>query len=246
VETVTRDRTRRRPTTGDRRPAREFALTSPQDDAPNDRTPRDEAPADGVPLDGPAADPQLAALIARAGAHGRTPPVERWDPPFCGDIDMKISADGVWHYAGSPIGREPLVRLFSTVLRRDADGRYLLVTPVEKLGITVEDVPFLAVEMHAEGDGDTARLVFRTNVGDVVTAGPERPLRFVDDPANGGLVPYVLVRGRLEARLTRALAHELASRAVTTVVDGTEQLGVWSDGAFFPMMTADALKSALA
>lgn len=235
METVTRDRMRRRPATGDRRPAREFALTSPQDDA-----------ATLTAGDGPAEDPQLAALIARAGAHGRAPPVDRWDPPFCGDIDMKISADGRWHYAGSPIGREPLVRLFSTVLRREADGRYLLVTPVEKLGITVEDVPFLAVEMHAEGDGAATRLVFRTNVGDVVTAGPERPLRFSDDPATGGLVPYVLVRGRLEARLTRALAHELAARAVTAVVDGTEQLGVWSDGAFFPMMTADALKSALA
>ena len=193
----------------------------------------------------PAADPQLAALIARAGAAGRAPPVERWDPPFCGDIDMRISADGRWHYGGSPIGREPLVKLFASVLRREADGRYLLVTPVEKLGITVEDVPFLAVEMHAEGEGEATRLVFRTNVGDIVTAGPERPLRFVDDPANGGLVPYVLVRGRLEARLTRALAHELASRAVTASVDGTEHLGVWSDGMFFPMMAADALDASL-
>lgn len=195
--------------------------------------------------DEPAADPQLAALIARAGAAGRAPPVERWDPPFCGDIDMRISADGRWHYGGSPIGREPLVKLFASVLRREADGRYLLVTPVEKLGITVEDVPFLAVEMHAEGEGEATRLVFRTNVGDIVTAGPERPLRFVDDPANGGLVPYVLVRGRLEARLTRALAHELASRASTASVDGTEHLGVWSDGMFFPMMAADALDASL-
>ena len=193
-----------------------------------------------------AADPQLAALIARAGAAGRAPPVDRWDPPFCGDIDMRISADGAWHYGGSPIGREPLVKLFASVLRREADGRYLLVTPVEKLAITVEDVPFLAVEMHAEGYGEATRLVFRTNVGDVVTAGPERPLRFAADDATGGLKPYVLVRGRLEARLTRAVAHELADRAVTAVVDGGEHLGVWSDGAFFPMMTTDALKSALA
>ncbi len=194
----------------------------------------------------PAADPQLAALIARAGSAGRSPPVERWDPPFCGDIDMRITADGRWHYGGSPIGREPLVKLFASVLRREADGRYLLVTPVEKLGITVEDVPFLAVEMAVEGEGEAARLVFRTNVGDVVTAGPERPLRFVDDAVNGGLVPYVLVRGRLEARLTRPVAHELADRAVTAVIDGTDHIGVWSGGMFFPMMAADALDASLA
>jgi hypothetical protein len=209
-------------------------------------SPPDETMRGSPAPDGPAADPQLAALIARAGAAGRAPPVERWDPPFCGDIDMTISGDGRWHYGGSPIGREPLVKLFASVLRRDADGRYLLVTPVEKLGITVEDVPFLAVEMHAEGDGEATRLVFRTNVGDVVTAGPERPLRFVDDAANGGLVPYVLVRGRLEARLTRAVAHELATRAVTAAVDGAGHLGVWSDGTFFPMMTTDALAASLA
>jgi hypothetical protein len=189
------------------------------------------------------ASPQLAALIARAGAAGRSPPVERWNPPFCGDIDMRIAVDGRWHYGGSPIGREPLVRLFSTVLRRDEDGGYFLVTPVEKLGITVEDAPFLAVEMAAEGDGADARLTFRTNVGDVVEAGADRPLRFRDDASTGGLVPYVLVRGRLEARLTRAVAHELAARAVTVPVDGVEQVGVWSGGRFFPMMAADALAS---
>ncbi len=214
---------------------KECAVTSPPDETMR-------APPDPT---GPAADPQLAALIARAGAAGRAPPVEKWDPPFCGDIDMRISADGRWHYGGSPIGREPLVKLFASVLRREADGRYLLVTPVEKLGILVEDVPFLAVEMHADGDGDASRLVFRTNVGDVVTAGPDRPLRFVDDPENGGLVPYVLVRGRLEARLTRAVAHELADRAVTASVDGAAHLGVWSDGMFFPMMAADALDASL-
>lgn len=210
----------------------------------------DETTRDRPDPTGPAADAQLAALVARAGAAGRAPPVERWDPPFCGDIDMKISADGRWHYGGSPIGREPLVKLFASVLRREPDGRYLLVTPVEKLGIIVEDVPFLAVEMHAEGDGAATRLIFRTNVGDVVTAGSERPLRFVDDPATGGMKPYVLVRGRLEARLTRAVAHELAERAVTAAVEDGKQpgasVGVWSDGTFFPMMMADALAASLA
>lgn len=207
------------------------------------RSPEEEA-RDGTA--GTPADPQLAALVARAGAAGKAPPVDRWDPPFCGDIDMRISADGRWHYCGSPIGREPLVRLFASVLRREPDGSYLLVTPVEKLGITVEDVPFLAVEMAAEGEGEAARLVFRTNVGDVVAAGPDRPLRFVADEANGGLVPYVLVRGRLEARLTRAVAHELADLAVTARVDGAPHLGVWSEGMFFPMMAADALDASLA
>lgn len=226
---------------------REIAVAPP----PHEETREDPAPNPGpqasvTPAGDAAANPQLAALLSRAGKLGRAPPVDKWDPPFCGDIDMRISADGRWHYGGSPIGREPLVRLFASVLRREADGRYLLVTPVEKLGIEVEDVPFLAVEMHAEGDGEATRLVFRTNVGDVVTAGPDRPLHFVDDAANGGLVPYVLVRGRLEARLTRAVAHELADRAVTAEVDGTAHLGVWSDGTFFPMMTADALQSSLA
>jgi len=187
------------------------------------------------------ASPQLAALISRAAAGGRAPPVERWNPPFCGDIDMRIARDGSWHYCGSPIGREALVRLFSTVLRRDEDGRYYLVTPVEKLGIAVDDAPFLAVEMHAADDGAAAGLTFRTNVGDVVEAGSGHPLRFVDDAATGGLVPYVHVRGRLEARLTRAVAHELAARAVAADVDGVAHLGVWSGGRFFPMMPADAL-----
>lgn len=171
----------------------------------------------------------LAALISRASADGRRPPVERWNPPDCGDIDMAIDRDGRWHYMGSPIGREPLVRLFASVLKREGE-RYVLVTPVEKVGIRVADVPFLAVEMHA-GTGDAGRsLVFRTNVGDVVEAGPDHRLRF-DLAADGGLVPYIHVRGGLEARLTRALLHEIAA----FVEDRDGQLGVEAGGLFHPL-----------
>ncbi len=174
----------------------------------------------------------LAALIGRAEGLGRTPPVERWDPPFCGDIDMEIRADGRWFYLGTPIGRPALVRLFASVLRREADGQYLLVTPVEKVGIRVADAPFLAVEMNAGADGV---LTFRTNVGDVVAAGPEHPLRFETDPATGGVKPYVHVRGRLEARLTRAVQGELLALAETGPRDGADWLGVRSGGRFFPV-----------
>lgn len=169
---------------------------------------------------------RLAALISRAAANGRIPPVERWNPPFCGDIDMAIDRDGRWHYLGSPIGREALVRLFAGVLKRE-DDRYFLVTPVEKVGIRVADVPFLAVEMHASGDGADRRITFRTNVGDVVEADANHRLRFAlgDDDA---LIPYVHVRAGLEARLTRALLHEIAD-----LIEEQDALpGVWAGGVF--------------
>ena len=125
---------------------------------------------------------QLAALISRAAGdtNNKTglPPVDRWNPPFCGDIDMEIRADGTWFYMGTPIGRQPLVRLFSTVLRKDDDGKTYLVTPVEKVGIRVQDAPFLAVEMAVTGEGAGRTLTFRTNLGDVAEAGPEHRLRF--------------------------------------------------------------------
>lgn len=162
------------------------------------------------------------------------PPVERWNPAFCGDIDMRIAADGSWHYMGSPIRREKLVRLFSTVLRRDEDG-YRLVTPVEKLGIAVDDLPFVAVEMAVDGEGEAASLSFRTNVGDVVTAGPDHALRF--DDADGAFKPAVHVRGGLWARLTRALALDLADRGA---VRG-EKFGVMSGGVFFPAAEASGI-----
>jgi hypothetical protein len=173
--------------------------------------------------------PSLAALVAQAGRQAKARPVERWNPPFCGDIDMRIAADGTWHYRGSPIGREALVRLFASILRREADGRHVLVTPVERVGIAVEDAPFLAVEMAGEGEGAGRTLTFRTNVGDIVVAGPERSLRFETEAGTGGLKPYLAVRGRLEALATRSLALELVGLG-----DQKEGVpGVWSGGAFF-------------
>ena len=163
----------------------------------------------------------LSALISRAARAGKgLPPVERWNPAFCGDLDMEIRADGTWFYLGTPIGRMPLVQLFSTVLRKDADGRTYLVTPVEKVGIRVVDAPFVAVEMNASGKGDGQVITFRTNVGDVVEAGPEHPLRFVDEAETGGLKPYVLVRGRLEALVARPVMYELVAHGEEIEIDG--------------------------
>ncbi len=173
---------------------------------------------------------------ALPAARGReTPPVESWHPPYCGDIGLKIRADGVWLYQGSPIRREALVRLFAGVLRTDADGRTYLVTPAEKVDVTVEDAPFLAVGMQVKGEGRGQELTFTSNVGDVVTCSPQHPLRFAVQEPGGGLKPYVLVRGRLEALLTRALAFDLAALAVEEIRGGRARTGVWSGGAFFPM-----------
>ncbi|WP_321502106.1 DUF1285 domain-containing protein [Breoghania sp.] len=179
----------------------------------------------------------LQELIRRAAPSGRgLPPVERWEPDYCGAIDMRIAADGSWHYMGTPINREALVRLFSTVLRHDADGGFYLVTPVEKIGITVEDAPFIAVEMHAEGKGRAQTLTFRTNVGDVVVAGEEHPIRFALEADTDGLKPYIHVRGRLEAKLARPLLYEMAELAVEWPDEtGETRFGIWSGGCFFAM-----------
>ncbi len=179
----------------------------------------------------------LEALIARAARAGKgAAPVERWNPEFCGDLDMEIRADGTWFYLGTPIGRMPLVRLFSSVLRKDEDGRTYLVTPVEKVGIRVEDAPFLAVEVDARGGGDRQVLTFRTNVGDVVEAGPDHPLRFVREDATGGLKPYLLVRGRLEALVARPVMYELAELGEAMEIDGVAMFALRSNGAVFPVM----------
>ncbi len=185
----------------------------------------------------------LAALIARAGVSERgIPPVEKWDPPFRGDIDMRIATDGIWYYNGSPVTREALVRLFASVLRCDDDGRHYLVTPVEKVGITVEDAPFLAVELHADGFRENQTITFRTGQGDVVSAGPDHPLRFEVEDENGGLKPYILVRGRLEARLTRPLLYELVELGNMNTIDGAEMFGIWSGGTFYPVMPAEEME----
>jgi len=184
----------------------------------------------------------LEKLAREAGGKG-IPPVEQWEPENCGDLDIRIARDGTWFYMGSPIGRKPLVRLFSSVLRKDADGRTYLVTPVEKIGITVDDAPFLAVEMAVEGNGEDQRIGFRTNVDDFVEADAEHPLRFDIEPASGGLKPYVLVRGRLEALVTRSVFYDVVELGVERTVDGTVMFGVWSCGAFFPMAPADSLSA---
>jgi hypothetical protein len=185
----------------------------------------------------------LEALIARAARAGKgPPPVERWNPDFCGDLDMEIRADGTWFYLGTPIGRMPLVQLFSTVLRKDADGKTYLVTPVEKVGIRVVDAPFIAVEMNATGKGNNQVITFRTNVGDVVEAGPEHPLRFVDEDETGGLKPYVLVRGRLEALVARPVMYELVGHGEEIAVDGQLMFSLRSKGQVYPIMPAYKLK----
>ncbi|MBX9590822.1 MAG: DUF1285 domain-containing protein [Hyphomonadaceae bacterium] len=173
----------------------------------------------------------LEALLKAQSDKGAAP-VETWNPPYCGDIGMKIGTDGVWTYGGSPIGRMPLVKLFASVLRKDDDGKHYLVTPVEKVDVAVEDAPFLAVEMEVKGSGRDQRLTFRTNVDDIVEASPEHPIRFVVEPGSEGLKPYLLVRGRLEALVTRALYYDLVE---LTVTDADRGLGLWSGGAFFPM-----------
>ena len=188
----------------------------------------------------------LAALISRASEQkgaGKTglPPVEKWNPPFCGDIDMEIRADGTWYYMGPPIGRAPLVRLFSTVLRKDEDGRTYLVTPVEKVGIRIADAPFLAVEMQVTLREGRQILTFRTNVGDVVEAGAEHPIRFAISGDNRELKPYLLVRGRLEALVSRAVMYDLVELGETMVVDGVEMFSVRSGGQTFPVMPAAEL-----
>jgi hypothetical protein len=185
----------------------------------------------------------LAAMISRAADPARgLPPVDRWNPPFCGDIDMEIRADGTWFYMGTPIGREALVRLFSTVLRRDEDGKTYLVTPVEKVGIRVEDAPFLAVEMtRTERDGEQV-LTFRTNVGDIAEAGREHALRFEIAGARGDLKPYLHVRGRLEALVSRAVMYDLVELGEVAEIDGRAMFSVRSAGVVFPVMPADELE----
>ncbi|SEI94024.1 hypothetical protein SAMN05428950_101627 [Sphingomonas sp. OV641] len=175
-------------------------------------------------------DTLTIADIARLAEADRLPPVERWNPDHCGHSDMRIARDGTWYHQGSPIGRIAMVRAFSRILRREPDGGFVLVTPVEKLDIDVEDAPFVAVELKAEGDGQDASLAFRLNTGEVVTASADHPLRFVEH--EDGPHPYVHVRGGLEALIARPLYYELAERALA----GDESPpGVWSAGAFFPI-----------
>ena len=175
----------------------------------------------------------LDGLLA-AAAGTRMPPVELWSPPYCGDIGMAIAADGTWIYQGSPIGRIAMVKMFARILRRDEDGRHYLVTPVEKVDVSVADAPFRAVEMEIEAPGPEQTLILRTNVDDIVRVGPANPLRFAVESASGGLKPYVLVRGRLEALLTRALYYDLVELAEP--YGSGDRLALRSGGALFPLV----------
>jgi len=181
------------------------------------------------------------AEIQAEGAHTRKlPPVEKWNPPFCGDIDMRIAVDGTWFYLGTPIGRPALVRLFSTILRREPDGRYVLVTPVEKVGLKVEDAPFIAVRVDANGAGARQTLSFMTNVGDSVTAGLEHPIRVDHLGTAREPRPYVHVRGGLEARIARPVFYELVGLSEERATNTGRELGVWSGGALFSLGSPDA------
>jgi uncharacterized protein len=178
----------------------------------------------------------LAAAARNAGTRG-LPPVHLWNPPFCGDLDIRIARDGTWFYLGTPIGRPALVRLFSTVLKREGD-KHFLVTPVEKVGIRVDDAPFLAVEMQREGDGGDRILHFRTNVDDWVRCDADHRLRF-ETAADGGLTPYLHVRSDLWAKVTRALYYDVVDLGEERIVDGQAKFGVSSCGEFFAMADAE-------
>ncbi|WP_296420837.1 DUF1285 domain-containing protein [Pseudooctadecabacter sp.] len=185
--------------------------------------------------DGPVSvSAESLASSARAAKVARgLPPVEAWNPPFCGDLDMRIARDGTWFYLGTPIGRPELVKLFSTIIRRDGDD-YFLVTPVEKVGITVEDAPFVAIDFEVEGDA----LRFVTNVGDEAVAGPDHPIRVERDPQTGEPSPYVLIRRNLEALIDRKSFYRLVDRGV---VEG-DMFGLRSQGTFFPICPAADLE----
>ena len=172
--------------------------------------------------------------VARLAEEKKLPPVERWNPSHCGSSGMRIARDGTWYHEGSPIGRPAMVRLFSTILRREPDGGYVLVTPVEKLDIEVEDAPFVAVDLKTEGEGRNRSLGFRLNTGDLIVAGPENPLRF--QPDETGPHPYLKVRDGLEALVARPVYYELAEIALA---EEAEPPGVWSGGAFFPLDAAE-------
>ncbi|MDE2060827.1 MAG: DUF1285 domain-containing protein [Bradyrhizobium sp.] len=191
-------------------------------------------------LDGLTAAAKVAATADPAGKG--LPPVHLWNPPFCGDLDMRIAADGTWYYMGTPIGRPALVRLFSTILKRE-EGKYFLVTPVEKVGIRVDDAPFLAVEMIKEPGEQGDCLRFRTNVDDWVVCDSAHPLRF-EASAEGGLTPYLHVRADLWAKVTRALYYDLVDIGEARMVDGREMFGVASAGAFFAMADAEEVRGA--
>jgi hypothetical protein len=180
----------------------------------------------------PASSSNPLAEIARALADKKLPPVDKWNPPYCGAVLFRITRDGTWFYQGSPIGRPALVKLFSTVLRLDADGRHYLVTPAEKVGVDVDVAPFLAVELISEGEAQARRIGFRLNTDDAVIVDAAHPLRITVDPATGEPTPLVHVRKGLMALIHRPVFYELVALALDECpADGP--VGLWSDGHFY-------------
>ncbi len=192
----------------------------------------------------PAHDPGKADDLARAvkaASRKGPPPVHLWNPPYCGDLDIRIARNGMWWYLGTPIGRIELVKLFASVLKLE-DGKYYLVTPVEKIGITVDDAPFVAVDFEVRDAGPEQVLVFETNVGDFTEAGPENPIRVVRDPETGEPSPYVHVRRGLEALIDRKSYYRLVEIGEVEPVDGVDWFGLRSGGRFFPIIPAAELE----
>ena len=187
----------------------------------------------------------MAGAAAATGKGAHPAPVHLWNPAFCGDLDMRIARDGTWFYQGTPIGRAPLVKLFANILKREGD-KYFLVTPVEKVGLRVDDVPFVAVDFDVAGDGAEQAVTFVTNVGDRATAGPDHPLRVVRDAATGEPSPYVLIRAGLEARIDRKSFYRMVELCSDEVLDGVVWFGLRSGGAFFPVIPAADIAAAIA
>ncbi len=181
----------------------------------------------------------LLAAATNAQKQGKLPPVDQWNPPFCGDIDMEIRRDGTWFYNGTPIGRPRMVRLFSTILKREGD-KYFLVTPVEKVGIRVEDAPFVAQDFIVRGEGAAQEVQFTTNVGDTISASAQSPIRLTRS-ADGEPSPYVLVRRGLEALIDRKSFYRLVDLGVAHNTGGADWFGVWSCGTFFPFIPVSEL-----
>jgi hypothetical protein len=173
------------------------------------------------------------AEVARLAADAKLPPVDRWNPTHCGDSEMRIAADGSWFHQGSPIARAEMVRLFATILRREDDGSHVLVTPVEKLSIVVDDAPFVAVEAKLSGEGSTGRIAFRLNTDELAVADASHPIRIEGTP--DAPRPYLRVRGGMDALIARPVFYELAEQLVEGP-DGAR--GLWSEGAFFPFEAA--------
>ena len=186
--------------------------------------------------------PTAESVLASAGkAKGKgPPPLHLWNPPFCGDIDMRIARDGTWFYLGTPIGRPGLVKLFSSIIRREGDA-YFLVTPVEKVGITVDDAPFLAIDLETEGADHNQRVTFTTQVGDIATAGPANPLRIDRDAVTGEPSPYIVIRANLEALIDRKSFYRLIDLCQHAQHQGADWFGLWSSGMFFPIILSAEL-----